>query len=279
MRLNNALETSGIKTGNVVCNLEFWLFVIGAWVLVVILLILLLCGKKIRPWIEIKIKNLINKTFYNGIIMTQSVAYLQCCIAFGVSFYLIDWSQPPKTIAPYVVPVLFIILYPLFCVMIIRCYKNDLDKVSIKSKIHNLYANVDVKRSEVGLYYYPIWLIRRLFYVMIPLSLYQTPSLQLMSLLFLNLFYMMFYAGTRPHILKLQRYHEVINDIFTMTIAYHLLCFTWFVTTKKVQFLIGYSFLGAFFVILGMNIFFLVYNSIARFKSKRRKKAIQKQYE
>ena len=76
MRLNNALETSGIKTGNVVWNLEFWLFVIGAWILVVILLILLLCGKKIRPWIEIKIKNLINKTFYNGIIMTQSVAYL-----------------------------------------------------------------------------------------------------------------------------------------------------------------------------------------------------------
>ena len=76
-RLNNAIESSGIKTVSPGANLATFLQIIAACVC--IFLFLLFCYfvlPKLRPIVEIKIKTAINDTYYNGIINGQTFAYL-----------------------------------------------------------------------------------------------------------------------------------------------------------------------------------------------------------
>ena len=54
---------------------------------------------------------------------------------------------------------------------------------------------------------------------------------------------------------------EAGNEILMIVLMYHLFCFTWFVTTKEVQFLIGWSFLAVGVLLLVWNIGFMVTGS------------------
>lgn len=58
-----------------------------------------------------------------------------------------------------------------------------------------------------------------------------------------------------------------------------MLCFTWWVSSKETQFLMGKSFLANMLLILAANVFNLLKNNVINFFVNRKKKAIQKKYE
>ena len=75
--LNNAIESSGIKTVNPAVNLVTFLQIIAACIcFMLFLLFCYLVLPKLRPIVEIKIKTSLNDTYYNGIITGQTFAYL-----------------------------------------------------------------------------------------------------------------------------------------------------------------------------------------------------------
>jgi len=113
-----------------------------------------------------------------------------------------------------------------------------------------------------NLFYYPMYLFRRLLFVLIPTVLISHPAIQLQCLTFLNLFHMMFYAGNWPHASKQKCIMEMINEYCVMILTYHMFTFTAFVGDIEAQFLMGYSFVLVLCFILGVNVLFMAKNSI-----------------
>lgn len=87
------------------------------------------------------------------------------------------------------------VLYPTICLVILVKNKENLEDPRVRAKISLLYEGISRKKTDYSVYWYPIWIFRRLFFVLIPLFLQEFPALQIMSLVFINVFYVMYYAG------------------------------------------------------------------------------------
>lgn len=68
-------------------------------------------------------------------------------------------------------PMAIMVFFPFMCLIIIYVYKNNLDNAKVKSRVSNMFKNVNPKKSKYSVYFYPIWILRRLMFVVIPLAL------------------------------------------------------------------------------------------------------------
>ena len=125
------------------------------------------------------------------------------------------------------------VAYPIVCIIVLEMNRDRLDDPDVQAKIKNMYININAKRTRYSIFAYPIWILRRLFFVLIPLVLARYPSLQIMFLTFSDVLYVMYYTGNKPHNNMRQRYLELGNEVILIGISYHLFCFTWFVLLKE----------------------------------------------
>ena len=153
------------------------------------------------------------------------------------------------------------ILFPTICLVVLIRNKSNLDDPRVKAKISLLYNGINRKYSRYSVYWYPLWIFRRLAFIIIPLCFQEYPAIQIMLLVFMTVFYVMYYSGNRPHARKEQVMIEAGNEILMIVLMYHLFCFTNFVGSKETQFAIGNSFLGTMILVLIWNIFFMVRSS------------------
>ena len=133
--------------------------------------------------------------YYNGLIGGQTAAYLKANIAFGITLKTLDWNQDIEKLVPSLIPLMVMIAYPIACIIVLHMYRHRLDDPDIKAKISNMYVNISAKRSRYAIFAYPVWILRRLFFVLIPLILAKYPSLQIMFLAFSDILYITYYAG------------------------------------------------------------------------------------
>jgi hypothetical protein len=127
---------------------------------------------------------------------------------------------------------MFIIMfvYPVLSIFIVFYLKARLDQPEIYKRISNFYADIKLtRRMDSHLAYYTIFLIRRIIFVSIPTFMYKYPFYQVQILIFLTSLYIIFYAGSKPHIYKSRRWIEVFNEVWVMMMNYHLIIFTDFV--------------------------------------------------
>ena len=168
---------------------------------------------------------------------------------------------------------MYMILFPTTCLVVLMKNRSNLDDPRVKSKISDLYTGINRKYTPYSLYWYPIWIYRRLLFILIPLCFQDYPAIQIMLLVFMTVFYVMYYCGNRPHARKEQVVIEAGNEILMIVLMYHLFCFTGFIESKEIQFGIGYSFLGIMIFVLIWNITFMVKNSSRTFLLRRKQAA------
>jgi hypothetical protein len=63
----------------------------------------------------------------------------------------------------------YLIAYPIICAISLIKNKNVLHTDETKDKIGKMYTNISLHRSKWGFLYYPVFMTRRLIFVLIPL--------------------------------------------------------------------------------------------------------------
>jgi hypothetical protein len=156
--------------------------------------------------------------------------------------------------------------YPIMTILVIFFYKSRLEQPQIYKRISNFYTDIKLnRRRDVHLAYYTIFLIRRIIFVSIPTFFYMFPFYQVQILIFLTSLYIIFYAGSKPHIYKSRRWIEVFNEVWIMMMNYHLIAFSDFNRSNLTQYLAGYSYIFNIGFIVAVNLVVMIYKMIQKF--------------
>ena len=110
----------------------------------------------------------------------------------------------------------FMFLVPLVSAFVLKINRPQLYIPQVKRKIYNLYAEVHLFRNPFNIYYYPIFMLRRIIFVILPTFLFNFTFLQIQLLIFLTSFYVMYYSGTKPHAESRRVGLELYNEIMVM---------------------------------------------------------------
>lgn len=102
--------------------------------------------------------------------------------------------------------------------------------------------------------YYPLFLWRRVVFVVIPTFLFNYPAFQVQILLFMTSLYVVYYASTRPHMDRHRAFIETFNEVMIMIMNYHMVCFSNFNPHMEAQFAMGYSFIACIILVVVINI-------------------------
>ena len=158
---------------------------------------------------------------------------------------------------------MFICLFawPVIAILILRWKRESLNKQETKDLYGNLYSEVKLRgeHNRDAIWYYPIFLIRRIVFVAIPTFLYLWPFGQLQLLIFLTTLYIIFYSGLQPHLDLRRTYLENFNEVMTMLMNYHMTTFTMFNLDANMQFQMGYSYVAHIMFTIFVNLVFMVF--------------------
>jgi hypothetical protein len=116
-------------------------------------------------------------------------------------------------------------------------------------------------------------------FVAIPTFLFLFPYFQIQFLLFFTSLYIIFYAGSEPHIFKHRRRIELFNEWWIMIMNYHLIAFSDFTLIAETKFIMGYSYIANMLFVVMVNIVALVAEQIAKCIRRRKQKAWLKKTE
>lgn len=205
LRLDSSLENNGIETDNLVVNTIQYI-VIGCifLLMIVTLLVILFCCPKFKIKALAKLIELKRRTFWNNIIRSITISYLDLCIMFCCWLKLARYDQmngeTVKSSTNFEIGLLglFITGYPIFCSVVLLYYRGELGQESMRERIGKLYTDITLRRNRYTILYYPLFMARRMIFVLLP---YLFPSNdpkhsanQLQFLSFLSSIYIMFYA-------------------------------------------------------------------------------------
>lgn len=156
----------------------------------------------------------------------------------------------------------FLVLYPLAIVWYLR--GQDIDQLADEknqAKIGNLIKGIKLSRNKWAKYYYPIFMLRRLVFVMIVMFIPFDSCIQMQSLIFSSSLYIIWYVGVWPHLEKLEVYLEIFNEVLMQLIFYHLMVFSEFYVgegRRSLKLYASYSFVGLLGLIILINLLYVL---------------------
>jgi len=134
----------------------------------------------------------------------------------------------------------------------------------MKDRIGVLYSGIHLFRDRLNLYYFPIFLFRRFWFIAIATLLYEHPFAQLQLLVFMSTMYLMFYGSSRPHESRFRIRMEIFNECMIMILNYHMLLFSGFTLARDYNFYFGYTFVLTAAVMTFVNLGFMINGNIKR---------------
>ena len=167
----------------------------------------------------------------------------------------------------------FLLGYPLICLVYLIKNREKLDQLEVRKKVDKMYTGLSLGTSYWTILYYPIFIIRRLIVVIIPMFITNI-SLQLIVLLAMALVYAGWYAYMQPHHSSRLVYIEIMNEIFFVCLIYSMFTFTFFNEVQNMRYEMGwvYMLLIGFFVLL--NIVMILRITFDKIKRKKHLKRI-----
>ena len=180
-------------------------------------------------------------------------------------------NEPEKTpestkISAYII-LTFLVLYFIICTSYLLYNRDRLDNAEVKERVQNIYAGIQVKRSRWTILYYPLFIARRLLFVMVPLMVLGYPAQQIQILVEGDVLYVIAYCSIWPHAHKVDTAMEIINECLQMIVYYYLTLFTEFIPDPYTRFNVyGKSFLGVIGLIMLVNIAYSVIFSIKDYR-------------
>lgn len=264
-RLSSAAESSGIKSTNMLSNMATFLFLGGmAIVSLVVLWLLTLCKSVFQEILLDKFNQLKKKMFFNGTIKGKTIAYLKTTISFSLIYHTIDFNAPIKVLYPQMLSAFMVLGYPVMVFFILTCCRHRLHEPAWRGKIGSFYNGVNINKSPTSILYYPLFLLRRLTFVCLPIVFDGHEWHQIQTLIFVNLFFTMYYYNVQPHTERSRRLVEMFNEFMIVILSYHLMTFTHFLNDVSTQFIMGYSFIFALCLVLFSNVAYMIKNQITR---------------
>lgn len=115
--------------------------------------------------------------------------------------------------------------------------------------------------------------------VAIPTLLSKFPYHQIQLLILLDLFYLIYYVGCRPHIARVRRLVEVVNELLIMAACYHIMCFSDFILQEEGHYLMGFGLIGIFLIVVVFNVSVVCRRTILQFRLRRMLKLKKKKLE
>ena len=94
------------------------------------------------------------------------------------------------------------------------------------------------------------------------------PWLQIFTCLILAMVSMLYLIHTQPFKETLVTNLEILNEVTTLVLLYHLLCFTNFCPDVRTQVLVGYSFVFFLSANMATHVFFLLRSTFLDYKRK-----------
>jgi len=275
--LGKSQENTGQTSENILFNKDLTLYAMllaGLIVTLVILAILgLVCVQKVRDKIKAKLIAFKKKFIWNGLIRSMSISYLN--LALGANQSIQGMREEPES-TPFATEVsayaimTFLVLYFLICTCYLACNRDNLDNADVKAKVQNIYAGVQVRRSRWTILYYPLFIARRLLFVMVPLMVLGYTAQQIQILILADMFYVIAYCSLWPHTLLVDTVVEIVNECLQMFVYYYLLLFTDFVPDPYTRYHVyGNSFLGLIVLVMLVNIVYGVHSSIKEYRRKK----------
>lgn len=138
----------------------------------------------------------------------------------------------------------------------------------MKDKIGKIYVNISLHRSKWGILYYPVFILRRLLFIMLPLIFLGHPYYQLQFLMFFNSLYIIQYCQIWPHSILGHAILEIFNESLVMVVSYHMICFTLFNLEEMQRFNMGWSFLVLIGFIIITNVIYVIRGQLNQFRNK-----------
>ena len=120
------------------------------------------------------------------------------------------------------IPGVLYIVYPFLVILILISFRERLNERKMKDKIESLYSDINLKRNVWTIYYYPIWIFRRILFIYIPIIFApNVPVIQIQLIVMTTLFYLMNYFGNRPHTSRNRFYLEAFNEYLGLFFIIH----------------------------------------------------------
>ena len=158
-------------------------------------------------------------------------------------------------------------------------YKNyaKLGTKKMKDRVGNSYSTLSLRRDKYYVIIFPLFILHRTVYVFIGSFFIHNAGIGLQILVFINLLTTMFLLSSYEHKSRYGVYRVRFNDVSTHFIFLWLFMFTDFVTTPFAQQLYGFVFLGLVFLMVIINLFFIVHDSIKSLMQRRKLKMIKRE--
>mmetsp|Transcript_33595 Transcript_33595/g.51701 ORF Transcript_33595/g.51701 Transcript_33595/m.51701 type:complete len:315 (-) Transcript_33595:474-1418(-) len=268
------MESSGVESSNFLVNMAIYIAALVFFVLAMGLFFVLKHIQKIKKKVETIIKGILKKTFWCNTIRSITISYLETAISLLVSYQAIPVKNL-TTLTPVLPLFAYIIAYPTICLVALIINRKSLDTKEMQERIGKMYVGISLTREQLGFLFYPIFIYRRMFFVLIPLFLQGREYLQLQCLILMSSLYILFYGQFKPHIHPRTAKMEIINEFCFLLLDYHLMTFTLFNIVVDTKFVMGYSYLAFLALLIGINFANLILNTIEKYQRKKMLKQLK----
>ena len=178
-RMTGAEDSTGMKNSSFSANVATYLSLLGAFICLVMILVLCIVFQGfVKKYIMMYLAFLKKKTFFGGFIKGNTITYLKVNVACVVYFRTLDmamFNEHWKLLLPKLSPAFLVLGWPFVVCIFLSFCKKHLGKPEIRGKFGQGYLAVDLKRGNWAIAKYPIYLIRRFLFVMIPVVYKQYP--------------------------------------------------------------------------------------------------------
>ena len=176
------LENAGIESTSMIVNLSTIIFATGAFIVFVLISMLLITMCKTDVWM-VKLKAFLvgfkKKMHFNGLIDYLTIGYINFCASTAISIQ--DYIRNPDTIkaadmVPTVIMLLIMMGHMIFALVFLgsRDKREYLMTQEGKDKFGSLYKDVDLNKRRWNILYYPMFIVKRFFFMFIPVILLNT---------------------------------------------------------------------------------------------------------
>jgi hypothetical protein len=202
-------------------SLYIFMFVIGV-VTIIIMMMITVVAKKFKAKIIEFLKKQWNKFLWNGFLRSFFISYCSYCIGvfkqLKVFIYTPEYIDTGDLMMAFALFIL-IVTVPFIILWQLNKHKDTLKNDATKARIGNLYQDfyLNPERNKYWghsvYFYYPLFMLRRIIYIGVPLLLWQYPWAQIQILLLFNFLYQAFYLSSLPYIDKTKFWVELFNEM------------------------------------------------------------------
>jgi hypothetical protein len=162
--------------------------------------------------------------FYNTFIRFILQSNLKMGVAAATTLSVAT-SYASGSVIVALIELSFFCMCPMLFRFILHYNRKDLEKPSMNGKIGSLYLGLK-ENSKGAMMYSSVFMVRRLFFIMLTFAVSAVPCLQIQLFIFTTVMYMVYIMEVRPHTDRFQTKAEILNEVLLISICYHLVLFT-----------------------------------------------------